>query len=116
MYNYDNEYTPPGYETNYEINPQYESAYETANYEGEFDNEYEMNTQFEMEQNYEAGNDYEDEASNWQNEVIVRDHRRGAGQAGMYRPSTSRPVVVSTRPAYNRPPYNRLVNPASIRP
>jgi hypothetical protein len=79
MYNND-EYSRPGYESNYEFNPQQEEEFEFENSEYEFNNEYELNPELEMEQNYEYSNEFEDEFPR-QNRPVVHDHRTGYNQA-----------------------------------
>ena len=75
MYNNNNNYRQQRSETNYEFNPEFESEFENENFENEFnnesENEYELNPGFNMEQNYDSPNNFEDE-------ITVHDHRTGA--------------------------------------
>jgi hypothetical protein len=129
MYNYDNEYTQPEFETNYEFNPQTGSNYEMENFQNEsgFNNEYAIDPEFEMEGDYEYENEFEDQPqfemdNEWENETIVRDHStrpaitvptaRGASSypprsTSYYRPPSS----VGYRPSGTyRPPYRPATN------
>ncbi|NCD68722.1 hypothetical protein [Mucilaginibacter agri] len=100
MYN-DNEYSQPGYESNYEFNPQQEAGFEMENYE--FNNEYEFNP--ELEQNYEDANEFEDEFAR-QNRYVVRDHRSG------YNPGSGRGYNLSrSARTVNVPTYRGSSHP-----
>ena len=104
MYNYKNEYEQTGYERDYEFNPEYESAYEMETPENEFENEENVNAEFEMENDYEMENNYQMEDENWQNEVRVRDHRTGIPGASSL---TSRNFINRRPPSYRTGNYYR---------
>ena len=126
MYNYNNEYSQPQFESDYEFNEEAGPGFEMENFEqeNEFSNEYEsedeLNSEYDMEDEdeyedefqYEANNEYnnEYESPNWENEVRVIDHRT--------RPSVIRPIPATTynRPRTTAPYYTRSGTTTPYRP